>query len=120
MAREMILVPKVKCEEMMGKNSDDTSIIPNTEKPENPENIVLQNVTPQIFENASPQTTSNENDVTPPKNSTTDAENTIPLESLRRSMRTRKRKQRGGTLYVKASPSRFMKQNKRQWLSFKV
>lgn len=113
MARELILIPKVKYQKLF---SDGDKLENNDELKKKSEN------NKEKAEEREPQDLITESD----KSDLKRGDNVIevpPIEVPRRNMR--KKKQRGGKLYIETTPSDFSRgvpkgQIKRKWLSFKL
>jgi len=119
MARELILVPKVKYEELLSKNEKTTDEIRKDDNNgDNKEN------NGDNKENNGKEIKKDDNkDGDSTIKSSTKMLNDQPKNSFRRSMR--KKSQQGGQLYIKKAPVNFMrtvsrKETKRKWLSFKL
>lgn len=121
MARAMILIPKVKYEKLLSDG----------DKPENIDQLngtngkvkeVEKELQDKEMENT--QDVAKEQEKPHFQHGNDDViSKTPPTEVPRRSIR--KRKQRGGKLYVKSTPSDFLRnapkrQTKRKWLTFKL
>lgn len=99
MARELILIPKRKYEELLVKHKSIDSDVP--------ENNVTENATNDVLEKSSHKATK---------------ENSNNNQDL-----SEKKDMKGGKLYIKTTPTDFAKelgankkQVKRKWLSFKI
>lgn len=112
MARELVLLPKVKYEKLLSSEDKQTSMDKETISHPNDEVLIDK---PEDVEKAKRENTQTR-DVT----NAVDAIHDDKSPPTRKSMR-KKKSQRGGKLYIETTPIDFLKkQTKRKWLSFKL
>jgi len=110
MAKELVLIPKIKYEELLSKSQDDKISENNSD-----ENRKVSKGDNE--ENNSDEITKDDGSIIKSNDKMLKDQ---PKKSLRRSMR--KNSQHGGKLYIKERPVNFMRavQTERKWLSFKL